>query len=857
MNILQMFLFTLAAKITKFPLKPMFLMKAIGVNASQNKTFVDKSAAPIALTTYGNTCQGAVSPHNPNAWSVYLPALTDTVTSAAIPAIGTQPYTVEFSLFQNATPAATANMLSTPASFLIAYKDAATWGKTTTGSWTGAITSTSLPIIGQWNHIAYVREGTGTNQSHLYLNGELVATGTDATSYGATTVKYGGGLANVNYSNLRVVIGTAVYTAAFLMPMVDLFPVANTVLLAAQSNRFKDNGPNNYAFTLAGYPSPVPISPYSPLGWTVALYGAGDCVSLASNAAFAFGSGDFSIEATIYCTGFANSNPIFTTDGTNSSGLQVYVNLAGTPAMYCNGVWYYGIVGSVKVNTWTHIAVTRINGQLQIYTNGEGIGLQAYTGTNTSTRPRIGINPDAAYEVFIGYISNLRVLKGASAYSADFTAPEKPLAAITNTVLLTLQNNVLQDNSVNALALTAVGTAAMQRKGKNLNSESYSPALHGGSAYFDGTLDYIYAAQGNANLVFGTGSFTIEFWVNMSALPAGTMRHIIGRTQVAYGGDWVVYIDANMRPMLYVTLATAIQYPGAVIPLNTWSHVAITRTSTNITIWVNGVATGYAIGSTLNMEYNGAALSTSIGASSNGTYASNCYLSGLRVVKGSALYSTAFVPPVAPPTAVAGTVLLLNFNAAGIVDAEGIADMEAIGNAQVSTSVVKYNSGSVYFDGNGDWLKLNNSKALLFGTGNFTIEGWVKHTAGATVKQIFSTKATSTSSSATECSLAIRADGGIQWLTVSGAAMVYTDNIGAGVWNHIAVVKNGLITTLYVNGMAVTSASNKTDNLTSVLGNIGAHADGSEPFLGYIEDLRILNYAMYTEAFDVPTDAFV
>jgi len=37
-----------------------------------------------------------------------------------------------------------------------------------------------------WNHIAYVREGTGTDEVKTYLNGSNVVTGTDATDYSSS-----------------------------------------------------------------------------------------------------------------------------------------------------------------------------------------------------------------------------------------------------------------------------------------------------------------------------------------------------------------------------------------------------------------------------------------------------------------------------------------------------------------------------------------------------------------------------------------------------------------------------------------------------------------------------------------------
>jgi hypothetical protein len=48
----------------------------------------------------------------------------------------------------------------------------------------------ALPI-GSWFHIAYVRQGTGTNQSKVYLNGILINQSTSATNYSQTFYNIG------------------------------------------------------------------------------------------------------------------------------------------------------------------------------------------------------------------------------------------------------------------------------------------------------------------------------------------------------------------------------------------------------------------------------------------------------------------------------------------------------------------------------------------------------------------------------------------------------------------------------------------------------------------------------------------
>ena len=63
--------------------------------------------------------------------------------------------------------------------------------------------------LGSWFHLAYVRQGTGTNQSRLYLNGILINQSTNASNYNQTFYNIGvyfssGFCWGANMDNFRV-----------------------------------------------------------------------------------------------------------------------------------------------------------------------------------------------------------------------------------------------------------------------------------------------------------------------------------------------------------------------------------------------------------------------------------------------------------------------------------------------------------------------------------------------------------------------------------------------------------------------------------------------------------------------------
>jgi hypothetical protein len=128
--------------------------------------------------------------------------------------------------------------------------------------------STVTPTINAWNHIAFVRSGTTTSG---YVNGVLA--GTTTYTPGTTSVvsvgRYNGG--SFFYfpgyiSNLRVVNGTAVYTANFTPPQSILPAISGTSFLlnvVNSANFIKDNSSNVYTVTNNGTATWTTIGPFN------------------------------------------------------------------------------------------------------------------------------------------------------------------------------------------------------------------------------------------------------------------------------------------------------------------------------------------------------------------------------------------------------------------------------------------------------------------------------------------------------------------------------------------------------------------------------------------------------------------
>jgi hypothetical protein len=248
---------------------------------------------------------------------------------------------------------------------------------------------------------------------------------------------------------------------------------------------------------------------------------------------------------------------------------------------------------------------------------------------------------------------------------------------------------------------------------------------------------------------------------------------------------------------------------------------------------VNGTSVGTATSS-----QSFAQATTYIGSEDGATFYYAGYISNLRLVKGSAVYTAAFTPPTSPVTAITNTSLLLNFTNAGIFDSAMMNNLETVGNAQVSTSVVKYGTGSMAFDGSGDYLTLHNVLTSNLGSGPFTVELWVYFNSASGTQFILSNYQSVT----VGWGLGIASGNFAFWATGDAPDISTSVAAATGVWYHLAVSGQSGAIRLFLNGTQIGSTFTGTPALNSTatlrIGD-GQGAASPLPFNGYIDDLRI------------------
>lgn len=638
-----------------------------------------------------------------------------------------------------------------------------------------------------------------------------------------------------------------------------------------QNNTFVDSSANNLAVTRVGSSTQGAFTPFSadPGKWSVSYNGSTDSVAVSADVGLGFGTGDFTIEAWVYCTSATVGRTLldFRASGSATSQAKValYFTTAGTFSYFVSGAARISTT-AVTINMWHHVALCRMSGVTRMFVDGTQQGSN-YTDTNNLSTTsdlvigQYGVTRTTTANFWAGSISNLRVIK-TGLYPASFAVSSAPLSPIANSVnvsLLICATNILADSSPAGLTVTATGTPIVQPNSPFAPNAAYSAIVNGGSVYFAGTTDYLTVAN-TANLNFGASNFTVEMFWYPTTIPGATAglwaKRATGTTfsglcpVVNAGGLGITFYGTTNGSSWDIVFSAA-----AACILNSWNHIAFTRNGTTWSMWINGKYAGGLTGVGGTLVSNTSPLTVNASGADGGMTGASGYFSDFRVVNGTALYTAPFTPPSAPLAVITNTQLMLKFTNAGIYDACGKTNIETLGNAMVSTAQSRMGGASLYFDGTGDALQTQISNQYMFGTGKYTIECWLRP-AAVTVRQMVTALNQITADD--NILLDIDTSGKIRLLTWNVLVLSSTTSLIANTWTHVAVSYDGTTIRLYINGVL----DNSTTTVPTITGvwrvTIGTATGGASfPYTGYIDNFRITKgQARYTANFTPSTTGF-
>jgi hypothetical protein len=170
---------------------------------------------------------------------------------------------------------------------------------------------------------------------------------------------------------------------------------------------------------------------------------------------FDFGTDDFTIEFFVnpFLDPADDNTPIITIGTNEQSGGAVGQEIRIGHNIQGNGVGFlipsndstsndYNGFGNIPLNQWSHLALVRNNSNVYFFINGTlQVEIIPSTFNFTALGPlQIGYN--IIGDLFSGSISNLRILKGRGLYTANFSIPNIPLTATTDTALALFSSEI-------------------------------------------------------------------------------------------------------------------------------------------------------------------------------------------------------------------------------------------------------------------------------------------------------------------------------------------------------------------------------------------------------------------------------
>jgi len=430
----------------------------------------------------------------------------------------------------------------------------------------------------------------------------------------------------------------------------------NVSLLLPFDGSFNDASNNNFTVTANGN---VQISSaQSKFGGSSAYFNGNDYLVINENSAFNLGDGsNYTVEMWVNMTSFqgqADAPRVISFQNSSSSwGLLIDPGNSNGNLVWNNYGTSSGDIianNAITLNTWSHIALVKNGSRVSLYIDGTERGFRTDTNAmpNGNTRVTIaGSTVQFAYQVFYGYIDDLRITKGVARYTSNFTPPDKLSIKsgklniqgggidpfFNNVSLLLPMDTSFADFSKNNFTLTANG---------NVQISSAQSKFGGGSASIGGNQSsYITAPNSNVFQLAGT-DWTIEFWVFWSDVTGEQtiLEHFTG----SEGPGWTFSKLSNNSLEIYSNY-TPLNFNTSV-DNNTWYHIAITRTGGIVRTFLNGSLTNSEtkdFDNSSNLLYIGRRNVEGFNAASQ--HSLNGYIDDLRITKGVARYTANFTPP--------------------------------------------------------------------------------------------------------------------------------------------------------------------------------------------------------------------
>jgi hypothetical protein len=406
----------------------------------------------------------------------------------------------------------------------------------------------------------------------------------------------------------------------------------------------------------------------------------------------------------------------------------------------------------------------------------------------------------------------------------------------------------------------------------NGNVTQILPFPGAGLLVLDGNGDYISIPN---DIVFGTGDFTFEIWINITSVPDSIQCNILASNtfELHYTPYSSRYLEVQVTNS--GTPVGFIGSTGIALVYGAKNHIVYERIGNTFTLFLNGipiksVTDTASVGTPSGNIY--------LGMSNDNKYWFNGSVSEVRI-SDIARYSGTFIPPKCKFEPDTHTKLLLHFdtNSSTITDSSSYNHtITKYGNVYQIAPRVK-DGGLAYFDGTlHSSIQLTNStNEFGFGSDNFTIECRFRiPSTFTTIGEIISNMSANGWGSYGTWAISINENSvgyiTVHWDDYNITSMLLTSSSGGyndDIEHTVAWVRYGNVHTLYIDGISkatiTTSVSMvaKSNSIVCISGDFTYNADNGYPnryIKGYVSEVRISRgIARYTTDYIPSTERFV
>lgn len=545
---------------------------------------------------------------------------------------------------------------------------------------------------------------TGYFRNDNFLDWYTANSGTDAAAYLVTGYITGGDSARKKYAPWLTVHcrRSEIFVPEYFAESSDFFFQTVVLLMHGDgemsSTAVMDHSSYTFSLSAIGATGKVPFISTTQKKWnTASLYfrGSGQsatddggCIISPINDVFKIHNNDYTIEMWLYPELSLSTNFCTLIDTRNDSiteqnALTLRLVSENKLGLYYNGNYLLTSDTSIPLNEWTHVALTRWDGNTRFFINGlVDTAVPSSQTTNRMNGTRVYVGCDSFKNQYKngykGYIDDLRITNGYSRFlksSITWTntgaVPGGDEIWTTPYLLPTNPYGNNPDNRgddhywplVHHLIDVTDDSATSELVDKSyysntvLKSTKDCPNLEGSingsrALYFDGS--------GPAYLGFGIqaelrgNSFTMESWFQPTSSLSATITLFAQNKipfevdSISYVGNYMIYISNGVLRYRFGSGGTSWVTQGNCVTLTQSAvhHIAIERYNLAFKIYLDGVQVGSATAESIVFGSNKNRLITIGGDTEGHNFVG--HMNGYRLTKGDARYKGTFVPPTLP-----------------------------------------------------------------------------------------------------------------------------------------------------------------------------------------------------------------